>query len=408
MKRYPVRFVLPDAVDLEEKVERASTKAGRPRVPGMEGRKAFDRREIQGFIEYCYEALASTPPNFQKDIRAAWGLGVELSLDHGTIDVSGIHLNVPAHLMYAGVPAWLNARGDFDGQGLWSRRAVVTDLILGRENSLFAFLPPHPADDDFDWAAIQVPRTGHPHTVQNPAQTWFVVVLTSPDSRAAATGYIESSWPTELAASRHAAALQDEGASVKVMRRPRVGGFDLDPADEASWKPVHRRNPEPDSARAESVYEMWHQKEPNHVSSFRPGCDGDDVMVCIGKAQNVVYRSGKWEAGRKTNDYVHDFDSHPSVYMLTHIAEPKLRQNPSKTVETLLRGAKNADGQFAVAELAAPLSLELVDGTDIAIHAGSKVYGCVDKRTILICDPHWRLVVIKGGQMTFDERGIVK
>jgi len=73
---------------------------------------------------------------------------------------------------------------------------------------------------------------------------------------------------------------------------------------------------------------------------------------------------------------------------------------------------QNGDGRFEVAELAVPLSLGLDDGTtegtDIKIHAGSKVYGGVDKKTVVICDPHWKLIVIKGGKMHFDERGIVK
>jgi len=173
-----------------------------------------------------------------------------------------------------------------------------------------------------------------------------------------------------------------------------------------------RLNPEPDSARAEEVFEMWHKKNPRNVSSIRPGCDGDDEMVCVGRAHNIVYRSGKWEKGRKTNDYIHHFDSKPKVWMLRHLVEDGMQASGSKSADDLLRRAHNADGQVAVADLANPLSFGLDDGTDegteVAIHNGSRVYGAIDQKTVIICDPHWKLIVIQGGKMTFDERGIVK
>jgi hypothetical protein len=176
-----------------------------------------------------------------------------------------------------------------------------------------------------------------------------------------------------------------------------------------------RRNPEPDSAQAEAVYEMWHKKEPHQVFVLDTGCDINDAMVCVGKAHNIVYRSGKWESGRKTNDYVHHFDSKPSVYMLVGclgdvVGVGGVRENPERTVDSLLKRAKNADGQFAVAELATPLSFGLDDGndgTDIDISSGARVYGAIDQKTVIIVDPGWGLVVIKGGKMFFDERGIV-
>lgn len=172
---------------------------------------------------------------------------------------------------------------------------------------------------------------------------------------------------------------------------------------------------EVDSARAEKVYQMWHQKEPHNISVKRPGVDMGDVMLCVGHAHNIVYRSGKWEAGRKTNDYVHHFDSKPKVWMLERVlSDEDLAdvRGAAKTVDDLFRASLNADGQCAVADLAAPISFGLDDGTsegiDISIHSGARVYGAVDRKTVIIFDPIWKIVVVKGGRMTFDERGIVK
>ncbi len=196
-------------------------------------------------------------------------------------------------------------------------------------------------------------------------------------------------------------------------------GAELSARDVArcTWEPLTVENPgellivngaEPDSARAEKVFEMWHRKAPSNVGVVRPGAHDDDEMVCIGNACDITYRSSKWEKGRKTNDYVHTFDSKPKVWMLESVAG---EGGATKTVESLLSKSRNADGQFACADLAAPLSLTVhgEDGPEeIAIHSGARVYGAVDKRTVIIVDPTWRLIVIRGGSMHFDERGIVK
>ncbi len=183
-------------------------------------------------------------------------------------------------------------------------------------------------------------------------------------------------------------------------------------AREARFASYLKKNPEPDSAKAEAIYEMWHQKEPHRVQVVRPGCDESDEMVCVGKAFDITYRSGKWKKGNATDDYVHTFDSKPKVYMLAKHVDGGLKENPAKTAGKLLNPARNADGQFAVAELAKPLSFTLDNGTDegdeVKIHSGAKVYGCTDKKTVLIVDPKWGLIVVRGGQMHFDERGIVK
>jgi hypothetical protein len=172
-----------------------------------------------------------------------------------------------------------------------------------------------------------------------------------------------------------------------------------------------RLNPSPeressrDEERGAKVFEMWHQKSPTGAQVKRVLGDMDACMVPVGKAHEIIYRSGKWEKGRKTNDYVHAFDSHPSVYMLEKFAPESRAQG--KSAGSLLRAAQGADGRFVVAELATPLTLSIDDGQEIAIHNGSKVYGAVDKKTVIICDPKWKLVIIKGGRMHFDERGIV-
>lgn len=165
-----------------------------------------------------------------------------------------------------------------------------------------------------------------------------------------------------------------------------------------------------DSKRAEKTYAMWHQKEPQHIDVKRNGVDWGDEMVCIGHAFDIVYRSGKWEHGKKTNDYVHTFDSKPKVWMLAKFFDDDM--GAIKTVSQLCASCCNRDGQFSCADLARPISFGLDDGSDgesaLKINSGARVYGGVDHKTIVIHDPKWKIIVVKGGQMHFDERGIIK
>lgn len=169
-------------------------------------------------------------------------------------------------------------------------------------------------------------------------------------------------------------------------------------------------NPEADTAKAEKVFEMWHKKPAKNSRVERPRVNDGDMMVCVGNACDIVYRSGKWEKGTKTNDYIHKFDSKPKVWMLASVVpEDEVRSNASKTVGELLKSARNADGQYACADLATPISLS-VDSEDneIKISSGARVLGAIDRKTIIILDPKLKLVVIRGGEMHFDERGIIK
>jgi len=257
---------------------------------------------------------------------------------------------------------------------------------------------------------------------------------------------IDSEWDDVGSANQRRTDMVDEGCplgSIKVMTKPAIGGQKLPPEDDASWCPRRddvkenpgrrdhvRENPgellvvnpddgELDTEHAEEVSEMWHKKPPRNVGVIDTGCDGDDEMCCVGTAHDIVYRSSKWEKGRKTNDYVHHFGS-PKVWMLRHLVEDGLPFRGEKTVEQLLRPIFRTRNEVifkeqnkaVLADLAAPLSFCLKDGTtegdEVAIHTGSRVYGAIDQRTIVIVDPHWQLIVIRGGEMSFDERGIVK
>lgn len=167
-----------------------------------------------------------------------------------------------------------------------------------------------------------------------------------------------------------------------------------------------RLNPEPDSARAEEVYEMWHRRPAEGFDIKKTGVKITAPMVCIGRAHDVVYASNKWEKDkRKTNDYVHTFGQ-PKVWLLESFAKDV--GGARKTVEHFLQKCCNAEGRVAGADLAKMVSLCVGDENhEIKIHSGARVFGGNDQKTVVILDPVYKMIVITGGKMFFDERGIV-
>lgn len=166
-----------------------------------------------------------------------------------------------------------------------------------------------------------------------------------------------------------------------------------------------------DTTRAEKTYEMWHKREPRNAKVVRPRVKDNDLMCCVGNAHSIIYASNKWEKDlRKTNSYIHHFDSSPKVWMLvSKVPDGDARGNGSKTVGELLKGCRNADGQFACADLARAETLCIdAEDNELKIGSGARLLGATDHKTVIILDPQLGLVIVKGGAMHFDERGIIK
>lgn len=64
--------------------------------------------------------------------------------------------------------------------------------------------------------------------------------------------------------------------------------------------------------KAQNMYETFQTKVPQKADLVK--INVPEHVGKVGKADNIIYRSGKWEKGRKTNDYIHVFDSMPPVY----------------------------------------------------------------------------------------------
>jgi hypothetical protein len=63
---------------------------------------------------------------------------------------------------------------------------------------------------------------------------------------------------------------------------------------------------------AEDLFEDFHEKEPRNYDILKVPMP--DTVFFDGVADDIVYRSGKWQPGNKKQDYIHKFDSFPPVF----------------------------------------------------------------------------------------------
>lgn len=162
--------------------------------------------------------------------------------------------------------------------------------------------------------------------------------------------------------------------------------------------------------KGEDIFREWHEKEPNRVTSKKVALLDEPYFCCIGKAVEITYRSDKWEKNGDHHLYVHDFSSHPGVYLpQSHTTEDEQIGRPVKT--TSLLGSKASNGQLVVADLATAKELILRDKhnkeMELKLGNGSKLYSCPDKKALLIITQNGP-VIVRGGQMRVTARGIVK
>lgn len=150
---------------------------------------------------------------------------------------------------------------------------------------------------------------------------------------------------------------------------------------------------------AMAAYQTFQSKESKRQDVHKVNLP--DEVYQIGKASEIMYRSGKWMKGRKTQDYYHVHDSKPYVYH-------EDGEGRAKSVSSLI-GPYNKE-QIPLAALGYCLGLEFydMDGELVELSLGSrKPLLCVtpDMKTLVILGS--KPVFIRGGKMRVEGRGIV-
>ncbi len=155
-------------------------------------------------------------------------------------------------------------------------------------------------------------------------------------------------------------------------------------------------------SKAEQVWTMWHQKdEPRQLVEAE--WDFPDFVFHAGQADTIVYSSDKWEDDGDFHDYVHDFDSRPSVYAYAG-------DGNERSVARLL-GVRDLSGDMPLTVLAivkefiyTPLGhpRQCVRFADPPLLCTTN-----DKKTLVILSEERGAIFVRGGTMHVTERGIV-
>lgn len=205
---------------------------------------------------------------------------------------------------------------------------------------------------------------------------------------------------------RHPAVV-DEKQYVDFVRRAgrtnAAGRLDLNP----DLPPAEIDSSYPHFGTAVENHEMWHQKDVE--TAYSKNVSFPSKMVCIGKAEQIVYLSSKWEDHADFYSYIHHFDTHPEVY-----ADPRHFDGVSPRSTSRLMGTKSvgARDKLAVPILARVAEFSYVDLDDVErilrFDFPPLMLCSPDKEGLIILSDAMGPLVVRGGQMEITERGIVR
>jgi hypothetical protein len=147
-------------------------------------------------------------------------------------------------------------------------------------------------------------------------------------------------------------------------------------------------------SKAESIYRMWHQRNPDSQYEICFSKPLPPNVVKVGVALEIMYSSNKWSG--KYEDYVHTCDSEAPVYECT--------DGPGDMPVTRLLHTPE------VAELAdmVQLTWRTNDGEDRTRSFKAARMLTPDRKTLVIVRPRGNPIFISGSKMRITARGIVR
>lgn len=166
-----------------------------------------------------------------------------------------------------------------------------------------------------------------------------------------------------------------------------------------------------DIEHGRKTWREWHKKDnPRKEFSVVEKLLDEEFFVPIGRAEEILYSSDKWERDGDHHDYVHEFESHPKVYIPeSHASEDERIGRPAKTTTVL--GLRTRPERLVVPQLARVQSMSYVDkeGDLVEIRVGRHAImgSSPDRKTLIILAKNGP-VLVRGGQMRIEARGIVK
>lgn len=160
---------------------------------------------------------------------------------------------------------------------------------------------------------------------------------------------------------------------------------------------------------AVDAYSMWHQKPHKKVKEL--SVEWPKTIHCFGRAEQIIYKSDKWEKDNDFYTYDHIFDSRPNVYCGPDSSFFQFAETKSRKLAPLLSVKDLEKDTIAAPYLAKTLEFTFCahDGSYKRITFNNSPSLCctVDKKTLIICSTDGFLFV-HGGAMRVTSRGIVK
>ncbi len=151
------------------------------------------------------------------------------------------------------------------------------------------------------------------------------------------------------------------------------------------------------------AFRMWHQKEPNGVVPYDYPLEDYDVF-CAGVADTILYASDKWERDGNVHDYIHEFDSHPTVWTTDGHGE---EGNPADLMD-VDEVSRNAEASLPILAAVKSLLVRREDGSkrDIRFRSPPMLLSTLDKKGLVILTEDVGPIYVRGGRMIVTARGI--
>lgn len=151
------------------------------------------------------------------------------------------------------------------------------------------------------------------------------------------------------------------------------------------------------------AFRLWHQKEPSEVFDTDYPLEEYDVFLA-GTADEILYVSDKWEDDGRMYDYIHDFDSAPSVFTTEGYGD---EEDPAELLR-VPKVAKDAEASLPILAAVKRITIVRDDGSKHQIRFREPPMLCcsLDKKCLVILTEDVGPIYIRGGRMHVTARGI--
>jgi hypothetical protein len=153
---------------------------------------------------------------------------------------------------------------------------------------------------------------------------------------------------------------------------------------------------------------MWHEKDVE--GAYLKDVHFPPTLRRIGYALEIVYLSDKWETHANFYSYVHHFDSQPEVYAAPQAGAGRGRARSTAKLLGVASVDDNARLAIPILARVSEFSFRMPDGSSRVLRFDFPplMLCSPDKEGLIVLSEEMGPIVVRGGQMEINRRGIVK